>query len=95
MLVSIFITLFNLPVFEKVNIKYFQYLGDMTYSTYMIHFPVQIILFLYFKSQNDAFYFDTRIFLIYLLSVLILGRVVFVFFERPLRSRLRKITANV
>jgi peptidoglycan/LPS O-acetylase OafA/YrhL len=95
MLVSIFITLFNLPVFEKVNIKYFQYLGDMTYSTYMIHFPVQIILFLYFKPQNDAFYFDTRIFLIYLLSVLILGRVVFVFFERPLRSRLRKIAANV
>ena len=90
-----FLLLFNAPIFDKVELKYFQLVGDMTYSTYMIHFPVQLAMFLVLKPADYTIFFDEKIFFAYLAIVIILGRVVYVFVEKPLKLKLRNISASV
>jgi len=89
MIVLAFIMLFNLPFFSRFNQKYFRLLGDMTYSTYLIHFPVQIIIFLFLKPQGYALFFNGNIFFAYLAIVLFAGRLVFIYIEVPLKRLVR------
>lgn len=85
-----FIIFFNLPIFNNLKPKYFKFWGDMTYSTYLIHFPIQITIFMVLKPQNYEYFFNGNIFLAYLAIVLILGRLTYIYVEVPLQSLIRK-----
>ncbi|MBE9463131.1 acyltransferase family protein [Dyadobacter subterraneus] len=84
-----FITIFNLSIFDKVPDKFFQFFGDMTYSTYLTHFPVQIIFYLIIAPTDYKVFYSPVIFISYLISVFVTGRLVFVYFELPVQNRLR------
>ena len=67
------------------------FLGNMTYSSYLIQFPIIILwLFLvdYLSIQNYELYLSW-VLIGYLASVLILARLSYVFIESPTRKKLR------
>ena len=84
-----FLFVFSHGIFDRINNKVFQFFGDMTYSTYLIHFPLQMIFFLLLKPANYQLFLDPKIFLLYMLTVIILGRLVFIYVEVPLQAWLR------
>jgi len=84
-----FLTIFNLNIFDKVPERLFQFFGDMTYSTYLIHFPLQIIFYLYLNPTQFTLFVSPAIFISYLLIVFVVGRLVYIFFELPVQNRLR------
>lgn len=85
-----FITIFNLSFFRPMSNSFFRFFGDMTYSTYLSHFPVQLLLYLVVEPTSYSAFFSPAIFLIYLLSVFLIGRLVFIYFELPVQNWLRE-----
>jgi peptidoglycan/LPS O-acetylase OafA/YrhL len=75
------------------NLKsHIQFLGDLTYSSYLWHVPIQILVLLIAKSST----FDLRELLespigliIYVLLTFFVARISFVYIERPLRELIR------
>lgn len=68
-------------------------LGDLTYSSYLVHFPVQIMAAMAVDRlglTRDVFLSPVA-FLGFLAVVLALGRVVFDRFERPAQAALRRL----
>lgn len=65
--------------------------GSLTYSSYMIHLPRQVfILFLCDHWLISRDIFDSSfVFSLYLLMMLCLSRIVFIYFERPIKLALR------
>ena len=66
--------------------------GSLTYSTYMLHLPIQIlilIVFDYFNISRDLFDLNI-VFLFYFIFMLYIGRISFTHFERPIQKYIRK-----
>lgn len=73
--------------------KYFlRNIGSLTYSTYMVHISIQIILVLLFKHYGRQFYFNTLFFISYLVICCTLGWLVFIGYEQPMQNLLRKLS---
>jgi peptidoglycan/LPS O-acetylase OafA/YrhL len=73
------------------------WLGDVSYSTYMLHFPLQIacaVLALHFAVP--AAWFQTDIAMVLFYAVLIgLGLASYRFFERPMQNLIRTLQARL
>jgi peptidoglycan/LPS O-acetylase OafA/YrhL len=66
-------------------------IGDITYSSYLLHFPLQLIFILVlsrFRLSVDFFY-TMPIFLIYFIVLLSLSLLSYNYFERPLQKYIR------
>lgn len=68
-------------------------IGDNTYGMYLLHVPVQLALFLCLGQAFDLSQLaqSAWFLLLYLGLVLALARVTFVYFEKPMRERLRRM----
>ena len=69
-------------------------LGDLTYASYMLHFPVQLAFLLLLNLAGidmKALAGSGAFLLVYLIAVLALSRVVFITFERPAQHALRSL----
>jgi peptidoglycan/LPS O-acetylase OafA/YrhL len=67
------------------------YLGDISYSVYMLHFPVQLALHTFAKQLNINLPYTTAGFLgIYALLVVSVSILSYEFFEKPVQTSLRK-----
>ena len=78
---------------EKKGIKFFfKSLGDLTYSLYLIHVPIQIAIVLLFSFfEVTATYFLSKIFFIlYFLFIFLIAKSSFKFYEFPLNNFIRK-----
>lgn len=69
--------------------------GNMTYSSYLLHFPIQLVIVLCFAVANRPIpLYDGALFAVYLLTTLLLSYFTFRYFEAPaqdfIRSALRK-----
>jgi peptidoglycan/LPS O-acetylase OafA/YrhL len=69
--------------------------GNMTYSSYLLHFPLQLLIVLCFAlAGRPVPLYDGALFIVYLLTTLLLSYVTFRFFEAPaqrsIRAALRK-----
>jgi len=65
--------------------------GNMTYSSYLLHFPIQlliIVICIYFKIKIN--FYSNIFFIIYIIFVLFLSYLVFVYFENPAKKFIRK-----
>jgi peptidoglycan/LPS O-acetylase OafA/YrhL len=89
-----FLQIFKIRSFNRIPSKYFQILGDMTYSTYLIHFPIQLIIYIMLKPSDYKLFFSEKFFIIYIVSVMVLGRIVFKYFELPIQSFIRNKLLN-
>jgi peptidoglycan/LPS O-acetylase OafA/YrhL len=72
--------------------KLLSMIGDNTYGMYLLHLPVQMALFLCLGHVFDlsSLAQSAWFLLFYLAIVVVLARATFVYFERPMRERLRR-----
>lgn len=69
--------------------------GNVTYSTYLIHFPMQLIVAIIAVAAGINLPVDAAWFLLaYLAATMVLGRVVFVRFEAPVQDMIRAATLS-
>lgn len=71
--------------------KKWKVIGDISYGTYLLHVPVQIVILLGVDMFSiDKHIFTSEVFLaFYVLSVVLLARISFVYFEDPMRRFIR------
>ncbi len=76
--------------------KSWAWLGNMTYSSYMIHFPLTLLIFLGFKFSNIALIPDMNLFLGFHAILWPLSWLCYKFVENPMQDWLRrKFTARL
>ncbi len=70
----------------------FIYLGSITYSTYLIHYPILISILSFENNfQNlEKIYFNDLFFIFFITFLIIISFGIFKFFERPLNYTIRK-----
>ena len=68
------------------------WIGDNTYGMYLLHVPVQLVIFLCLARSFDIALLARSpwFLLLFLTVVVVLARICFVGFERPMRGRLRR-----
>ena len=67
------------------------WIGDITYSSYLIHFPLQLLFkfAVIYGILNSKFYLNPLYLLLYFLILIPLSYVIFLKFERPMQTMLR------
>jgi peptidoglycan/LPS O-acetylase OafA/YrhL len=64
--------------------------GKMTYSSYLIHFPIQLaIVLLFYYVGRDVPYYSRMFVGLYFGTILSVAYVVYRFFERPAQTLIR------
>jgi peptidoglycan/LPS O-acetylase OafA/YrhL len=64
--------------------------GNMTYSSYLLHFPIQLVIMLCFAvAGRPVPVYGGALFAVYLLTTLLLSYVTFRFFEAPAQNLIR------
>ena len=64
--------------------------GNMTYSSYLIHFPLQILIAIYFAKVNESIpYYSPVFFLVFMALTLTASYYIYRFFEAPAQMYLR------
>jgi peptidoglycan/LPS O-acetylase OafA/YrhL len=64
--------------------------GNMTYSSYLLHFPIQLVIVLCFAAAGRPVpLYSGALFAVYLLTTLLLSYVTFRFFEAPAQRLIR------
>jgi peptidoglycan/LPS O-acetylase OafA/YrhL len=87
-IVYFFTEYFKCPKFAE---KWVEMLGNLTYSSYLIHFPFQLAIAVIFSYLGKKIPFYNVYFLLgYLFIVLILARLIYSYFETPAQNFLRK-----
>ena len=70
--------------------KSFQFLGDISYTLYLIHFPVEIVFSLFDTQISPLNFSSNYVFLTYFLVIFLSSLIVYKFFEIPLKKIIRK-----
>ena len=86
----IIINLMLIQMFFRNMGKNFQLLGDMSYTIYLVHFPLQILFEIINKNFLKINYDGNLVFLLYFFLVLLFSLITFKFFELPAKIILRK-----
>jgi peptidoglycan/LPS O-acetylase OafA/YrhL len=80
--------------FVKVNPRFSKMIeisGNMTYSIYLIHFPVMLIIATFFSASGKPIpFYENNLFLFCIATVLIISYLVHYYFEVPARDYIRK-----
>jgi peptidoglycan/LPS O-acetylase OafA/YrhL len=72
--------------------KLIEALGNMTYSSYLIHFPLQLLIVLIFSSFDAKVpLYDNSFFLEFFAMTIGLSYLVYRFFEKPMQSAIRQM----
>jgi peptidoglycan/LPS O-acetylase OafA/YrhL len=65
--------------------------GNMTYSSYLVHFPIQLLIALAYAAFRDPIpYYDTRFFLMFVGSTLVISLLSYRYFEAPAQAAVRQ-----
>ena len=66
-------------------------LGNLTYSSYLTHFPIQLAMVSWFSYQQKTIpFYDVRFFITYLLLVFVISFLTYRYVERPAQNFIRK-----
>lgn len=66
-------------------------LGNLTYASYLLHFPLQLALVTVLGSRMDpAFFYSPAVFLCYVIGVMLVSWPVYHWFEMPVQNQLRE-----
>ena len=77
---------------NKYLTRIFKLLGNLTYSSYLLHFPIQIfITIFYLKIDEEIPFNDNLFFLFYISIVLTLSYYSFKYFEDPCKKKIRNL----
>jgi len=85
----IYIGALELKVSGKLG-NWIEALGNMTYSSYLIHLPLQLLIVLMLGAFGIAIpFYSPYFFLVYMALVLFLSRVTYLRFEKPMQDFIR------
>ena len=76
---------------NKKITELFNFFGNLSYSMYMLHFPL-MILFLLLENQkiiNENFYLNSSFLIFFILLLTLLSFISFKFFEYPINKKIR------
>jgi len=79
-------------IFSRVDFNWkniLREMGNMTYSIYMIHVSICILMILLFNQHGIEFYNNNLFFLLYLVFTCLLGYLFYRFFELPVQNWIR------
>jgi peptidoglycan/LPS O-acetylase OafA/YrhL len=79
-----------IKILKSISHIKFTNIGNLTYSTYLLHFPIQLFLATFFVSPKSEILFSTRFFLLYLGIVIVTSIFAYNFIEKPCKAFLRK-----
>ena len=69
-----------------------QTLGNLTYASYLIHFPLQLLIVLFFGLLRiEIPFYDPKFFILFMGSALFLSYLVYQCYEKPWQDRIRQI----
>ena len=86
----LFVFAIELNILKKFR-KTIEIFGNMTYSSYLIHFPAQLFISLFSLYFNIKInYYSIFFFMIYIFLILSLSYLIFNHFEDPLKKIIRK-----
>jgi peptidoglycan/LPS O-acetylase OafA/YrhL len=93
----LFYTPLGLFLFAQIKIsdvritRILKILGNLTYSSYLIHVPLQLIIILILFYMDIAIpIYNVYFFIFYLITILLLSRITFCYFEKPIQDKIRK-----
>lgn len=80
----------------KLTQQYFRNLGNLTYSLYLLHLPVQIVVLIFFKLMNfsENIFKTNYFFFSFFIILMILANYSFRLYEKPLNELIRKKFKN-
>lgn len=81
--------LFDLRIFHKINPNIFSLLGNLTYSMYLIHFPLQLVFYIVINPTSYTVFNAPIVFLSYVGTTIIFGYLAFNYFEKIVQRKLR------
>ena len=88
----LFLAAQDLPALERWE-QPIRTAGNLTYSTYLVHFPLQLAIATFALAAGLALPVREPWFLFaYLAATIIIGRIVFLRFEAPMQSMIRALT---
>jgi peptidoglycan/LPS O-acetylase OafA/YrhL len=67
----------------------FRFFGEISYTVYLVHFPVEIIFSLINNNIYNLNFSANYIFVTYLFSVFLISYLIFIFYENPLKELIR------
>ena len=85
----IIINLSILQLYKKNLGKNIKLLGDISYTIYLVHFPIQLLFALVIKKMLIIDFNSPFFFLIYVSTVFLVSILIYKFFELPLKDYLR------
>ena len=85
----IIINLSILQLYKKNLGKNIKLLGDISYTIYLVHFPIQLLFALVIKKMLIIDFNSPFFFLIYISTVFLASILIYKFFELPLKHYLR------
>ena len=74
---------------SKRMIKGFRSVGNMTYSLYLVHFPIQMAIVLILDPADPSIYNEPSTLFVFLALSILAGWLVYEYFERPVQIYLR------
>jgi len=81
------------PYIKEINIQnFFKLLGNLTYSLYLLHLPIQIMFLLLFTYLNipDNVFTKHYFLILFFTTVIVCAYYCFKFYEKPLNENIRK-----
>ena len=92
---SILATSIMYKIKSKKISNFFNFLGNISYSTYLLHFPLQILILTFLKHQGTRFDFNNQFFfLLYIFFIIFSSAASYVFFENKIKIYIRKKIKN-
>ena len=70
--------------------KKMQIFGDISYTVYLVHFPIQLVFYMLNKKYFELNYNDNLTFIIFIVLVLIVSLTTYKIFELPTKKFIRK-----
>ena len=82
----------NKNISNHIFFKRISFLGNLSYSSYLIHFPLQLIIVYLSKKFSIYINYEKDLFFVfYFFTVIFLSYFIFFYFEKPLKLYLREL----
>ena len=87
LLFFVYLETFSINKFKEI----FQFLGNLTYSMYLLHIPIMLFIIINFYIINipDQIFLSVYFFIFYLILIIFLSFISFKYYEKPLNYKIR------
>lgn len=82
--------IFKMLLLKIVPERVFVKMGNLTYSMYLLHFPLQICFFLVLRPYGYVVFNSPWVLLVFVVLTMLLGYITATWFEKPVQHYLRK-----